>query len=134
MAAGGARTAPLRFGGAVCVLDKIEKIITHPSHFFHGNVLTLPEDASLACKTDIERFCRKVFTELQVLKKSHSLSAAIIPWPPAFLPMRERTNREFPIVSCVNCARLDDTATGKANETGFEISDHLSNVGAQTVR
>src|SRR5438309_7712263 len=110
MAAGGAQTAPLRFGRAIGILDEIEKVITHPSHFFHGNVVTLPEDASLACKTDIERLCRKLFTELQIIEEPHSLSAAIIPWSPTFLSLREGTNREFPIVSCVNCARLNDAA------------------------
>src|SRR5436189_5267116 len=123
MAAGGARAAPTRSGSAIGVLDKIEKVITHPAHFFDRHQLEPTEDASLAGKADIERLRRKIFTELQVLKKAHSLRAAIIPGSPAFLALREGTDSEFPIVGCINGARLDNATAWKTNETGFKVSD-----------
>src|SRR2546426_6748534 len=119
MAARGARTTPLRLRRAVGVLHHIEQVVTHPTHFVHRHVLTLTEDAGLARKTDVERLRAKIFTKLQVLKQSHSLSAPIIPWPPALRPLGEWTDGKFPITSRLNSARLNDTAAGKANKTGF---------------
>src|SRR6185436_717235 len=97
------------------------------------HVIALTENAGLTRKTDVEWFGLKIFTKLEVLKKSHSLSTAIIPGTPALLSIGQRPYCELPVISGFDAAGLHYATTGKTHKPGFEIGDHLSNIWAQAV-
>src|SRR5262245_25087257 len=116
------------------VLNDIEKVVAHPAHLVHRNMLAFAKDAGLTAKADIQRLSTEVFAELKKLKQTHTLRPAVIPWPPAFLSLNQGANRVFPIVGSLNGAAFDNTTAGKTNEARFQVSYQLGDVRSKTIR
>ena len=126
----------------VCPFYQIKNILNISSHFAHRDT-TLLSSSQVAVTGRVlarntgrqhwKRFRTNIFAKLEIFKITQSHALMVSPKVTLCFSCFQRTYCIFPLINVFQAITMSHTATGETDETGMNISQHLSQIFAKPV-